>query len=75
MRIHVHPGGRYSLNGTANELRAVSERLIATIAQMDEHEERLADVRAERQDMRGPGGHFVDFHLDEIDGVDILEES
>lgn len=79
MKVHRHRFAsfdRFSLNGTKEELRALRDRLDEILGQMDGHDTALAEARAQSPNAdRGTGGHFVDFHLDEIDGIDDVEAS
>jgi hypothetical protein len=68
MKIHK-TGVRHSLNGTSAELHALANRLNALLSEMDAHDAELAAIRVQRGDARGAGEHFVDFGLEEIDGL------
>ena len=69
MKIHK-TGKRHSLNGTSAELHRLADRLAVTLFEMDAHDAKLAAIRAERGDTRGAGEHYVDFGLDEVDGLE-----
>lgn len=71
MELHVNKK-RFSLNGTKEELRSLSGRLLATLEQMDKadaaHASEMAGRAPAGEQGRPLGGHFVDFGLDEIAG-------
>ena len=73
MKIHKQQDGRYSLNGSKDELKALTLRLSSIVTQMDNQDAANAALLVSRNDPRPLGPSSVDFHLDEVDGLEDVQ--
>jgi hypothetical protein len=69
MKLQSYTGGSYALSGSKEELRALSDKLVALLAAMDRHD---ADAAARSGERGIDPSHAVVFGLEIEPGIEAL---